>query len=275
MAAQPLSFISIANLFWAPTVDGVYVTGQPMASAASLSVPLIAGTNRDEGPAFVYSAKAAAPKAQDNNPPNSVAYATILDQLFGPANSRRIQSQEKYRCTTTCDCTNQLINVMTDFGFTCANRRLAIAATQGAKPQPLYLYHFNQVSNFNVWAYTPDPVPQCNALVCHTDELPYVFNSVWQFSCLIAFTPPEQRLAQAVGKRWTNFANAHNPGSAWPPFMPGNTYLLLSESSSAAKDPLNASANCSTLWDGIGYETPEMLTRLFNPHAIRKTNASR
>jgi len=270
MAAQPLSFSSIANLFWAPTVDGIYVTGQPMASAASLSVPLITGTNRDEGPAFVYSAKEVAPKLKDNNPPNAVAYAAILDQLFGPANSRRIQSQEKYRCTTTCDCTNQLSNVMTDFGFTCANRRLAIAATQGAKPQPLYLYHFDQVSNFNVWAYTPDPVPQCNGLVCHTDELPYVFNSAWQFSCLIAFTPPEQRLAQAVGKHWTSFANAHNPGSAWPPFKPRNAYLLLSESSSVANDPLNASANCSALWDGIGYETPEMLTRLFNPLAISK-----
>jgi len=274
MAAQPLSFLSIANLFWAPTIDGVYVTGQPMTGAASLRVPLIVGTNRDEGPAFVYSARETSPKAKDNNPPNSVAYAAILDQLFGAANSRRIQSVEKYRCTTTCDCTNQLINVMTDFGFTCANRRLAIAATRRTKPQPLYLYHFNQVSNFNVWAYTPDPVPQCNALVCHTDELPYVFNSVWQFSCYIAFTPPEERLAQTVGKYWTSFADARNPGSAWPPFKPRNTYLLVSESSSAASDPLNASANCSTLWDGIGYETPEMTTNLFNPQAISKTNAS-
>jgi carboxylesterase type B len=275
MAAQPLSFLTIANLFWAPTVDGVYVTGQPMASAATLGVPLIAGTNRDEGPAFVYSAIATAPKAQDNNPPNAVAYAAILEQLFGAANARRIQSQEKYRCTTSCDCTNQLISVMTDFAFTCANRRLAIAAAAGANPQPLYLYHFNQVSNFNVWAYTPTPVPQCNGLVCHTDELPYVFNSVWQFSCYVAFTPAEERLARAVGSYWTNFAKARNPGSVWPPFEPRKAYLLLSEHSSAANDPLNASANCSALWDRIGYETPQMLTSIFNPLAIRKTNVSR
>jgi carboxylesterase type B len=275
MAAQPLSFLSIANLFWAPTVDGVYVTGQPMASAAGLSVPLLAGTNRDEGPAFVYSARAAAPQAQDNNPPNSVAYAAILEQLFGAADSRRIQSHEKYRCTTTCDCTNQLINVMTDFGFTCPNRRLAIAATRGPRPQPLYLYHFDQVSNFNVWALTPQPVPQCNGLVCHTDELPYVFNSTWQFSCSIAFTPAEERLAQAIGRHWTDFAGAHDPGGAWPPFKPGNAYLLLSETPSAANDPLNASANCLALWDGIGYETPQMLTGIFNPRAIARPKISR
>lgn len=270
MAAQPLSFMSIANLFWAPTIDGVYVSGQPMASAASLNVPLLAGTNRDEGPAFVYSAREMAPKAPNNNPPNSVAYATILEQLFGKADARRVQSQEKYSCTTTCDCTNQLNYVMTDFGFTCANRQLAIAATRRDKPQPLYLYHFNQVSNFNLWAYTPQPVPQCNGLVCHTDELPYVFNSVWQFSCIIAFTPPEQTLAQRIGKYWTSFADAHNPGDAWPPFKPGNAYLLLSESSSAANDPLNASANCS-LWDSIGYETAQMMTGIFNPAGITRT----
>ena len=212
MTAQRLSFLTIANLFWTPTVDGVYVTDQPMASAAGLGVPLITGTNRDEGPAFVYSARQMAPTAENNNPPNDVAYAKILEQLFGAADAQRIRTHEKYRCTTNCDCTNQLISVMTDFAFTCANRRLAIAATRAPDPRPLYMYHFNQVSNFNVWAYTPDPVPQCNGLVCHTDELPYVFNTAWQFSCLIAFTPPEQRLAQTIGRHWTSFATHARPG---------------------------------------------------------------
>jgi carboxylesterase type B len=163
---------------------------------------------------------------------------------------------------------------MTDFGFTCASRHLAIVAAQGAKPQALYVYQFNQVSNFNLWAYMPDPVPQCNALVCHTDELPYVFNTPWQFSCLISFTPPEEGLAQTIGGYWTSFAKGRNPGSAWPPFIPGNNTLLLSESSSAANDPLNATANCSALWDRIGYETPEMLVRLFNTLAINTKKTS-
>lgn len=275
MNAQPLSFLTIANLFWAPTIDGVYVTGQPMASAAGLAVPLITGTNRDEGVPFVYSAMQGAPQAEDNNPPNAAAYAKILEQLFGAAGAKRIQSQEKYRCTTTCNCTNQLIYVMTDFAFTCANRRLAIEATRTADARPLYVYHFNQVSNFNVWAYTPDPVPQCNGLVCHTDELPYVFNSVWQFGCIIAFTTPEQNLAQTVGGHWTSFAGRHDPGGAWPPFRPGNAYLLLSETSAAAHDPVDASANCSALWDGIGYETAEMMNRLFQSLPTARKEASR
>jgi len=271
MAAQPVSFLSIANLFWAPTVDDVYITGQPI-DAAGLGVPLIAGTNRDEGVPFVYSALEVAPKTQGNNPPGAAAYASMLEQLFGAADARRIQTHERYRCTTTCDCTNQLINVMTDFGFTCANRRLAMRAAQAANPQPLYLYQFRQVSNFNLWAYTPDPVPQCNGLVCHTDELPYVFNSLWQFSCLVAFTSPEERLAQTMGRYWTTFANQHSPGGKWPPFSPGSRYLLLDEVPTAASDPVDVPANCSALWDGIGYETSGMMTRLFDtPPAARRT----
>ncbi|HEX6099948.1 MAG TPA: carboxylesterase family protein [Thermoanaerobaculia bacterium] len=267
MDAQPLSFLSIANLFWAPTVDGTYVTGQPMASAASLRMPLITGTNHDEGVPFVYSALDVAPAG--SSPPNSAVYASTLEQLFGAADARRIQSVERYRCTTTCDCTNQLINVMTDFGFTCANRRLATLATQAADPPPLYAYQFDQVSNFNLWAYTPQPVPQCNGLVCHTDELPYVFNSIWLSSCHVAFTSPEQNLARLMGGYWTSFAAGHSPGSAWPPFRPAKSYVLFRETPSTADDPLNAAANCSALWDSIGYETSDMAARLF--HAFQTT----
>jgi len=262
LAAQPLSFASISNFLWTPTVDHVYITGQPMASAARLSVPLLLGTNHDEGVIFVYQAEGRAPK--DDNPPNPAAYARLLEQQFGAANSKRIRSLQRYDCGTSADCTSQLVNVVTDFSFTCANRHLAIEATRGAKPQPLYLYQFDQVSSFNFWDFAEPKVPECNRLVCHTDELPYVFNTTWQFGGKISFNPQEESLARTIGGYWTNFAHSRNPGSTWPLFKPNNTYLLLRERSSAANDPLNATANCSTLWDAIGYETPEMLTRLFD-----------
>jgi carboxylesterase type B len=251
MAAQPLSFLSISNGMWEPTVDHVYVTGQPIASAARLSVPLLLGTNHDEGTAFVYQAEDTASIA--NNDLHSATYASLLDQQFGAANSKKIRSRERYRCGGSSNCTNPLVNVVTDFAFTCANRHLAIQATGGAKSHPLYLYQFDQVSGFNLWAHEQPAVPQCTGLVCHADELPYVFNTAWQLSNLISFTPPEESLAQTVGGYWTSFANRRNPGALWPLFKPKRTYLLLSESSSKANDPLNATANCSSLWDGIGY----------------------
>jgi carboxylesterase type B len=263
MAALPLSFATISNFLWTPTVDHVYITGQPIDSAARLAVPLLLGSNRDEGTSFVYPAEDMASKSIGKNPPGSAAYAALLEQLFGADNARKIRSEERYHCGTSRDCTPQLVNVMTDFAFTCANRRLAIQATQGTHPQPLYIYQFNQVSNFNFWANIPTPVPQCEGLVCHADELPYVFNTAWQFPGLISFTCPEESLAQTIGGYWTRFAHSRNPGCTWPLFRQKRTYLLLSESSSTAEDPLDATANCSSLWDGIGYETPEILDGLF------------
>ena len=260
LAAQPLSFASLSNFLWTPTVDHVYITGQPMASAASLSVPLVLGTNHDEGVIFVYQAEGRAPKS--DNPPNPAAYARLLEQQFGAADAKRIQSLERYDCGTSADCSSRLVNVVTDFSFTCANRRLAIKATQRANRQPLYLYQFDQVSSFNFWDFAQPNVPQCNKLVCHTDEIPYVFNSIWQFGNKISFNQQEESLARTIGGYWTSFAHDRNPGSTWPLFKPDHTYLLLRERSSAANDPLNATANCSTLWDGIGYETPEILARL-------------
>ncbi len=254
LQGQRLSFGSISNFTWAPTVDHVYITGQPMASAASLSVPLMLGTNHDEGTIFVYQAEGRSLKS-DGNPPNPAAYAVILDQQFGVAGSKKIRSLERYHCDdASADCSQQLVNVMTDFAFTCANRHLAIQATRRAHPQPLYLYQFDQVSSFNFWAFAKPNVPQCQGLVCHTDELPYVFNSVWQFPNPISFNPPEESLSQTIGGYWTSFARSRSPGSTWPLFGPKRTSLLLSESSSAADDPLDATANCSALWDGIGYE---------------------
>ena len=98
-------------------------------------------------------------------------------------------------------------------------------------------------------------MPQCNGLICHADELPYVFNTAGQLG-QASFHPQQETLAQAIGGYWTSFANSRNPGSTWPLFKPDNTYRLLSTGSSTANDPVNASANCSTLWDHVGYEEP-------------------
>lgn len=266
LQAQPLSFGSISNFTWVPTVDHVYITGQPMASAASLSVPLILGTNRDEGATFVYQAEARAPQP-DGHRLGPAAYATILDQQFGVASSKRIRSAERYRCDDAHgDCSPQLVHVVTDFAFTCANRRLAILASGGDHPQPLYLYQFDQLSSFNLWEIDkplvpmcegPRPfVPQCQGSVCHTDEIPYVFNSVWQFPHCISFTQPEEALSRTIGGYWTSFAQSRSPGRSWPLFGRKRTSLLLRASAAAADDPLDATANCSALWDDIGYEKP-------------------
>jgi carboxylesterase type B len=255
MAKQAGAFPTLPEmLIWSPAVDNLYITRQPMAAADSLGVPLILGTNRDEGTSFVYLPQN--PQANPRfDPPGSHEYAAILDRLFGSSNAKKIRRFERYRCLLSSDCSGQLANVINDSMFTCANRRLAIQATQAANPQPLYLYQFTQVSSFNFWSSPPLPtglnVPQCVGLVCHADELPYVFNTAKQIGQ--TFNPTEGALAQRIGGYWTNFAKSHSPGSAWPLFTPNKTYLMLNQKSLTANDPLNDFANCTSLWDRIGY----------------------
>lgn len=272
MLTQAGNYLSLPDmLMWAPTIDNTYISNQPIASAGSLSVPLILGTNRDEGAVFVYAAEARAPKSLVN-PPNSAAYVGLLNKLFGTTNSEEIRSLERYQCGLSLDCSSQIVNVITDSMFTCANRYLAVQATLAANPQPLYLYQFTQVSSFNFWSPpVPTSVPQCNGLVCHADELPYVFNTAGKIGH--TFTPAEEALSQTVGGYWTSFANSQAPGSNWPPFKPNKTYRLLNESSSTANDPLYTSANCS-LWDEIGYGNTEAVNSLITSLKSTKKNDS-
>lgn len=260
MSKQLLTFLSLYDLLmWAPVVDSVYVTRQPIAAAGDLGVPLVLGTNHDEGTAFAHLTAARAAKLI-SNPTDPVHYGEFLDRLFSPASSRRIQTRERYRCEGAPDCTQQIANVLNDAVFTCPNRWFAIQATRSPSRQPLYAYQFTQVSSFNLWTLPPRPaamsVPQCQGLVCHADELPYVFNAAGGLHQ--TFNEDEEALSQLIGDYWTTFARSHDPGDTWPRFRPKKTYRLLNESSSTADDPLSDLANCS-LWDSIGYASPQIL----------------
>ena len=264
-STQGLNLFTLPDLLmWAPAVDNVYVTGQPIAAAGNLGVPLILGTNHDEGSLFVYLHEDQSPRVPSINPPGTAAYLVLLSDLFGQANSQKIRQFPRYQCPLSTDCSIQIANVINDYAFTCANRHFAIQAIQGATPQPLYAYQFTEVSSFNFWTSPPLPpsmsVPQCAGLVCHGDELPYVFNTAAKLGQ--TFNPAEEALAQTIGGYWTSFANSRNPGATWSLFTPNKTYRLLNESSSTVSDPLDATANCTGLWDGIQYETSQALTSL-------------
>jgi carboxylesterase type B len=245
-------------LLWAPTIDHTYVSGQPMAGQRG--VPLLLGTNHDEGAVFALLIKQAKPAAV-----TPLGYLELTNALFGSANGTKIRGTSAYKCGFfQTDCTVELSNVINDYMFTCPNRKLAQQATASASSKSLYIYQFTQISSFNLWTppyYTS--VPACKNMVCHGDEIPYVFNTAGQLGH--TFQPQEETLSQAFGKYWTSFVTSQNPGNTWPLFKPNSTYLLLNENSTTGNDPLNAEANCSALWDGIGYETASTWTRLVAP----------
>jgi carboxylesterase type B len=261
--------ILLSSVFhWTPVIDGSLISGQPMENAGNLKVPMLMGTNQDEGVLFAALLAQSQSGATTTCPtkPNATmpdittpaGYGAALSVLFGLGNASTIEKNSRYSCSAA-PCTPQLANVITDYLFTCPNRQLAI---QAASAQNLYMYLFNQVTSFNFWA-PPNltVVPACQGQVCHADELPYVFNTARAMNQ--TFQPAEEALSQTMGGYWASFAKSQSPGSAWPLFNPNNkTYLILNANSSTANDALNAAANCQSLWNNIGYQSSTTWDRL-------------
>jgi len=231
-------------LVWAPIVDGTVITKQPIESVRQdgFRKPTLLGTNHDEGTLFVYSLVAQLAPITGKTTLDAATYEFVLLALFTGSNLNPILQLYPADPVDSAPIASQ---VLTDYLFFCANR---FAASKGGPD--VYAYEFNQVSNFNIW---PD-VPQCAGMVCHGDELPYVFNSATLFGGM--FTPPEELLSQAMVAYWADFSRpGHDPNRSgknpvrWPRFT-GENYLLLNTPISTAIDPPH---NCD-FWDTIGYD---------------------
>lgn len=223
-------------LLWAPVVDGTLITREPVegATADGLPKPTLLGTNHDEGTVFIYAAL----DVLKQETLTEAQYEAILKGLFGGTTAAEIEVLYPPATDSTA-VASQMAN---DYMFFCASR---FVAEQGNANT--YTYQFNKVSNFNSFP----AVPACATQVCHTAELPYVFNSAANLGYM--FTPAEEVLARQFVGYWGSFAQPdHNPNTDgqpnWPSF-PGKNYLLLDTPPTAAVDPPH---NCD-FWDTVGY----------------------
>lgn len=259
-------------LAWAPAIDdpqnplpNPLLKGQPIAAAGNLAMPMLLGTNRDEGYAFVqlYLNKKSLKTLNSGN------YSQFINLLFGGKASLVNSSTSPYGCQSG-DCSQTMSNVINDYAFTCANRYFANqAAASSAKPG-LYIYQFKQETTntrCNMW-----PGANCagsNSMVCHANELIYVFNTPSNYSGC-SFQNGGATVSNAMVDYWTSFATSQAPGTGigqgWPatwqsfqltPQTPSTNalYLQIAAAPTVASDPLDASAHCSSFWDTqIGYE---------------------
>ena len=242
-------------LLWAPSIDGSLVVEQPVTAAATgLPKPTTFGTNHDEGTLFIYPLL----QALHQLPLSSGTYRLLVGSFFGGSNADPILAAYPSNDQDNAPVVSQLVS---DYLFFCASR--AIASSGGS---PVHAYFFSQLTNFNLWDLFPPMVPQCNGLVCHGDELPYVFNSATQI--LQMFTPDEERLSQSIGDYWGGFSRPdHDPNSGgsarptWPVFADDHSYLVLYTPIATVVDPPH---HCD-LWDGVGYLLIKPSSLLRNP----------
>lgn len=193
-------------LDWAPTVDGVELSDFPRAllsKGLAHDVPVILGTNRDEGTLFVNMAPTA----------NASTYAATVANEFGPGLAPSIMGQYPVsRYSKTKDATAAwwaLVDVWSDVSMTCAAHLSAqeLATTPGRK-SGVFMYAFQHEMEI---LQTLDWVQSKHAYgCCHASELPLVFN----IDALLV-SEAERNMSRQVVNFWETFAATGSPGGAW------------------------------------------------------------
>ena len=244
------------QLVWAPVVDGQTVPGQ--ANENRIAVPVIAGTNRDEGVIFANFGKGG---FLATNKLYRIKYEAAIALLFSRTTAAKVRNHPSYR-PVSGDNTGQFSNLLNDYLFTCPNRHVL-----GRAQRKAFAYHFTHVPSYDAWPQEPACAPE-REKVCHTFELPYVFNQPTTIYAQLppvraTFTAAEKAMSERMGGYWTRFASALNPNSSiappWPEYTQASPRLqILDTQISSGNGP---DANCA-FWDGIGYDLPGFYDRL-------------
>jgi carboxylesterase type B len=198
---------------WGPTVDG-RAAGLPETPARMLAsgrvnggrAHVLAGTNQDEGTAFVFP--------QYPQGLNASAFHLLMRSMISggaealPVNQTllaRVMAEYPPNATRGADNRPLAARALADYSFNCGTRRLlARVAAQGVLAAA---YKFDQKA-------AADPSPD-DMGVQHGDEVPFVFDQgSWVGDA--GFTPAEEALSTFMGGVWSNFSRTGTV--PWPAF---------------------------------------------------------
>ncbi|MEM9728965.1 MAG: carboxylesterase family protein [Myxococcota bacterium] len=232
-------------LAWAPVVDGTVIPIQPFE--ASISIPTIVGTNSNEG--LLFAALFQLHRKTGPRIPKA-EYGLAIDLEFKRKAKRKIKRNARYK-PRRGDNTDTLSRLLTDYLFTCANRRV-----MERSEAPVFAYQFTHVPSFPIWPNVPLCDPSRD-VVCHAAELPFVFGNAHAVHFAAdednaRFTATERRLSEEMVGYWTRFAEHLDPnaeqGRTWPEFEASDPLRLILNTTLSERSDLEADCR---FWDGL------------------------
>jgi para-nitrobenzyl esterase len=227
---------SLASLFsFFPNVDGVLIPQEPITSIALGQynhVPVIEGTNHDEGRLFIALAfdlnPGVGPLSAANYPLAVASIAATAVQegqaALGGSTSSSSSNQKEIQQITQ-EILNEyplknfsspdvaLATILTDSGFSCPAN---IASELFSLETPTFAYELND-ENAPMLFLPPVSFPYG---ATHTDELQFLFNFPND-----PLSANEQRLATTMKGYWTNFARNGSPNGSGDPGWPALSIL--------------------------------------------------
>ena len=177
-------------------------------------IPIMNGTNHDEGRFFVWNQIVAGMPVTAEN------YPAALASSFG---DRAPQVLARYPLSSYASPALALSAVQTDSRFSC---EVLLTNTVLSRYVPTYAYEFNDPLAVTTLPSTPD-LPLLGSF--HISEVAYIFQTPNQVATKFAFSPAQQRLADTMSSAWTAFAKTGNPATSaqpWPRFEASQPYIL-------------------------------------------------
>jgi carboxylesterase type B len=234
-------------LQWTPTIDGKQFFSQPINAFIAgnfTRVPIMLGTNADEGVMFVYQGF--------KQPTSDVAYVTAVALAFRESS---FEVLEEYPVSFWInDSRPALSKVVTDYLFGCSTRRVALATSSWGVPT--YLYYFDHALSFPA-AYGPH-YQFCRFAACHGSELPMLFHTAIEMG--FNYTQPEDVMSKAMMHWWSNFAKSktgnpnfgNNVNMTWLPFT--SQALNNARIATPVSPQKNLEKAYCDFWDSLGYD---------------------
>jgi len=184
---------------WTPVADGRLLPDLPgklWAEGACHDMPLLIGSNADEGNLFVAGLTV-----------SSEAYEAQMQKIFGP---HAQEALTLYPNDGTQGLDSGISRMLTEVGF-ASTARLAARSIDASTDSPAYLYHFTRV-----------PLVMSALGAFHSIEIPYVMGNTDLFTSLGAITKTDQELSDAIMGYWTRFAATGDPNGDGAPEWPAH-----------------------------------------------------
>lgn len=192
------------DLVWGPVIDGVEILDDPRKLAAAgkfNKVPVLLGTNMDEGTLFVKA----------SHDLNVTGMYEFVSELFGEETGSLVMQQYPLSNYSKDHPENTawwaLTHVFGDSQMSCPARQTARWLSK-ATGHPVYLYFFDHILEI-IKLFVP--FKGC----CHGSELPFVFDFHPAF-----LGKGELPLAEQFVRYWTRFATSGDPNGGSDPVWP-------------------------------------------------------
>jgi para-nitrobenzyl esterase len=200
---------------WGPAIDGskMGLSDKPLNLIKAgnwAKVPVMLGTNQDEGTIFVIAAPIIVPGVTFPMTPRGL---DLTLHYFFENSSKVIDEIDNYYPASAYKSTDlKAAAILRDYFFVCSARRVMKFTTASGVANSR-LYHFTYKGDWIEDPFIGD---------YHSAELEFVFDNEWP-PIVHIFSERDKFMADAFGTYWTNFAYFQNPNgnattkfAVWP-----------------------------------------------------------